>query len=97
MAVEYGDASAAFGNGECALHLMGSWDYNGAKRRSTSGEGIPDDRMGTFQFPMTDNGKGNPSDTLGGINGWLVSKNAPKEPSILFSAINISEEILVRL
>ena len=79
MAVEYGDASAAFGNGQCALHLMGSWDYNGAKRRSTSGEGIPDDRMGTFQFPMTENGKGNPSDTLGGINGWLVSKNAPKE------------------
>jgi raffinose/stachyose/melibiose transport system substrate-binding protein len=35
--------------------------------------------MGWFAFPAIPGGKGDPRETLGGINGWLVTKGAPKE------------------
>ena len=38
-----------------------------------------DDKLGWFDFPVVPGGKGEPTDTLGGINGWLVTKGAPKE------------------
>ena len=33
--------------------------------------------MGIFSMPMTPEALGDSADTLGGINGWLVSKTAP--------------------
>ena len=41
--------------------------------------GLSDDKLGWFDFPTVPGGKGEPTDTLGGINGWLVTKGAPKE------------------
>ena len=41
--------------------------------------GIPDDKLGWFPFPTVAGGKGDPDDTLGGLNGWLVTKGSPKE------------------
>jgi raffinose/stachyose/melibiose transport system substrate-binding protein len=35
--------------------------------------------MGWFAFPSVPGGKGAPEDTLGGMNGWLVTKGSPKE------------------
>lgn len=32
-----------------------------------------------FPFPTVAGGKGDPSDTLGGMNGWLITKGSPKE------------------
>ena len=39
--------------------------------RTTSSAGSPS--------PTVAGGKGEPTDTLGGINGWLVTKGSPKE------------------
>jgi raffinose/stachyose/melibiose transport system substrate-binding protein len=47
--------------------------------------------MGFFTFPIVEGGKGEPSDTLGGINGWLVSKDAPDE-AVEFLRLLLSPE-----
>ena len=54
--------------------LLGSMKANSANKL-----GIPQDKLGWFPFPMVAGGTGDPSDTLGGMNGWLVTKGSPKE------------------
>jgi raffinose/stachyose/melibiose transport system substrate-binding protein len=78
-AATYGDASGYFGDGKAAMHLMGDWDYQVAKDNSASQEGIPDDQLGILPFPTIEGGKGDPTDTLGGIGGYLFGKNASDE------------------
>ena len=79
LASDYTTAAGYFGDGKAALHLMGDWDYNVARSNSESGEGLPDDNMLFLNFPVLDGGAGDPSDTLGGINGWIFHKDAPDE------------------
>jgi raffinose/stachyose/melibiose transport system substrate-binding protein len=76
LAATYGDASGFFGDGKAAMHLMGDWDYGAMKDNSASKEGIPDDQLGILPFPTIEGGKGDPTDTLGGLGGVLFSKNA---------------------
>lgn len=79
QSAKYGDASGYFGDGKAATHFMGTWDYNLQRTRSASKEGLSDDVLGWYPFPQIPGGTGTPTDTLGGINGWLVSKGAPDE------------------
>jgi len=58
---------------------MGNWDYNTARSNSVSKEGIADENLGWFAFPAVEGGAGEPTDTLGGINGWLFSTDASDE------------------
>ena len=76
LAASYGDASGFFGDGKAAMHLMGDWDYGAMKDNSANKEGIPDDQLGILPFPTIEGGKGDPTDTLGGLGGVLFSKNA---------------------
>ena len=69
-------ASGLFGDGKGAFHLMGNWLYGTQKQNSTSGKGIPDEDLGFISFPAVKDGKGGANDTFGGINGWLVTKDA---------------------
>ena len=78
-AAGYGDASGYFGDGKAAMHLMGDWDYGVMKDNSADKAGIPDDKLGIMPFPTVPGGLGDPSDTLGGLSGWLFSKNASDE------------------
>jgi raffinose/stachyose/melibiose transport system substrate-binding protein len=75
-AATYGDASGYFGDGKAAMHLMGDWDYGAMKDNSATKKGIPDDQLGILPFPTIEGGKGDPTDTLGGLSGYLFSKNA---------------------
>ncbi len=79
QAATYGDASGYFGDGKAAMHLMGDWDYGAMKDNSASKQGIPDDQLGILPFPTIEGGKGDPTDTLGGLSGYLFSKNASDE------------------
>ncbi len=79
LAAGYGDASGYFGDGKAAMHLMGDWDYGVMKDNSASKQGIPDDQLGILPFPTIEGGKGDPTDTLGGLSGYLFSKNASDE------------------
>jgi raffinose/stachyose/melibiose transport system substrate-binding protein len=72
-------ASGLFGDGKTAMYLNGNWLYNIQRVWAADGEGLSDDQLGFFSFPMGEGGQGAPSDTLGGINGWLVGKGAPDE------------------
>lgn len=78
-AAGYASSSGVFGDGNAAMILMGDWNYQEAKTNSTSGKGLPDAKLGFFAFPSLPDQKGNSTDTLGGINGWVFSKNAPEE------------------
>ena len=58
--------------------------------------GLGDDKLGWFDFPTVAGGKGDASDTLGGINGWLVTKGAPKEAAE-FLKFFVSQDVQKRL
>ena len=79
LAFTYPQAAGHFGDGQAAMHLMGNWDYNTARTNAADGEGLSDAQLGIFSFPQVPGGAGAPTDTLGGINGWLISEGAPPE------------------
>jgi raffinose/stachyose/melibiose transport system substrate-binding protein len=68
-----------FGDGKAAMDLMGQWFLGMQAPNSASGKGVPEEDIGILTFPVVSGGKGKATDTLGGINGWLVSKTAPPE------------------
>ena len=76
LAATWPDQACFFGDGKCAMALMGNWMYGAQASNSASGEGLADDNMGMFNMPMTNGGIGDSGDTLGGINGWLFSSTA---------------------
>jgi len=79
LGVTYPQSSGQFGDGKGAMILMLNGLLGSMRVNSADKVGIPDDRLGWFPFPTVPAGKGDPSDTLGGLNGWLVTKGPPKE------------------
>ncbi len=71
-------AMGFFGDGGAVFHLMGNWVYGGQRGASQSG-GLDDDQLGLFSFPVVEGGAGEATDTFGGINGFVVAKDAPDE------------------
>ena len=85
-----------FGDGKAALLLAISSFYHTQKVFAVDKVGIPDDKLAWINFPTVPGGKGQPSDTLGGIDGWLVTKGAPKE-AVAFLKHFVSAEPQKRL
>jgi raffinose/stachyose/melibiose transport system substrate-binding protein len=79
QAAGYGDACAVFGDQKAAMHLMGEWDYNCSKDSSASKLGVGDDNLGLIPFPSIEGGKGQATDSLGGMEGYVFSKSADDE------------------
>lgn len=69
----YNEAAGVFGNQQAAIHLMGEWDIGVQTSESESGEGVSGDNLGYFNFPMVEGGLGDPSATLGGVDGWAFT------------------------
>jgi raffinose/stachyose/melibiose transport system substrate-binding protein len=90
LAMTYGDQETVMGNGEAAMELMGQWSPDVQRSNSESGEGIGDD-LGWFPFPVVEGGAGNPTDVLGGGDGFAVGVNAPDE-AVEFLRFITSEE-----
>ena len=61
------------------MDLMGQWLLGMQGPNSASGKGLAAEDIGILSFPIVPGGKGKATDTLGGINGWLVTKTAPPE------------------
>ncbi len=72
------DSYGFFGDGGAVFLLMGNWAYGSQKGASQSG-GLSDDQLGSFSFPVVEGGAGDATDTFGGINGFVVAKDAPDE------------------
>jgi raffinose/stachyose/melibiose transport system substrate-binding protein len=70
-------SAALVANHKAAMELMGGWDP-GVMASLTPDQKVPSD-LGWFPFPSVSGGKGDPSALLGGIDGYSLSKNAPKQ------------------
>ncbi|WP_246749230.1 ABC transporter substrate-binding protein [Agrobacterium rosae] len=72
-------ALGVFGDGKAAMIL--GFDNTEANQRKNAGDGkgLAPDNLGRFAFPAVEGGAGKATDTLGGLNGWAVTKNASKE------------------
>ena len=79
IGVTYPQSAGQFGDGKGAMMLMLNGLLGSMKANSADKIGIPDDKLGWFPFRTLAGGKGAPSDTLGGLNGWLITKDSPKE------------------
>jgi raffinose/stachyose/melibiose transport system substrate-binding protein len=90
----YDVASGYFGDGNAAFHLMGDWDIGAQAGNSASGEGLSEEQLGFFSFPAVEGGAGRATDTLGGINGFVLSKDAPDEAVQFLQYINSPENQL---
>jgi raffinose/stachyose/melibiose transport system substrate-binding protein len=89
-------AVGMFGDGKGAMMLAISSFYHTQKALAADKIGVPDDKIGWFNFPTVPGGAGEASDTLGGINGWLVTKDAPKE-AVAFLKAFVSEDVQKKL
>ncbi len=79
LSTSHAQSAGIFGDGKAAMDLMGQWLLGMQAPNSTSGKGVAPEDIGILSFPVVPGGKGKATDTLGGINGWLVSKSAPPE------------------
>jgi len=80
MATKSPAFTGVFGDGKAAMVLhFSALTPNQQRMNAADQKGLPREDIGLFHFPIFPDGKGKATDTLGGINGWLVTKNAPKE------------------
>ena len=83
LSTKHAESAGIFGDGKAAMDLMGQWLLGMQGPNSASGKGLSEEDIGILSFPVIAGGKGKATDTLGGINGWLVSKSAPPEVDFL--------------
>ncbi|HEX3349717.1 MAG TPA: extracellular solute-binding protein [Acetobacteraceae bacterium] len=79
LAATFPSMLGQFGDGRAAMVLSFSGTYQRQAAAAADGKGLAHDNVGLFAFPAVKGGKGQPTDTMGGINGWLVSRNAPPQ------------------
>lgn len=79
LGASWPQALGVFGDGKAAMIL--GFDNTEANQRKNAGDGkgLASDNIGRFAFPVVEGGVGKATDTLGGLNGWAVTKNASKE------------------
>ncbi|MGJ4932210.1 extracellular solute-binding protein [Bradyrhizobium sp. HKCCYLS2038] len=93
---KYSPSVGYFGDGKAAMTLAISSIYNLQRALAADKVGLTEDKVCWFDFPTVPGGKGEPTDTLGGITGWLVTKGSPKE-AVDFLKYFISKDVQTRL
>jgi raffinose/stachyose/melibiose transport system substrate-binding protein len=79
LGVSFPQSTGQFGDGKGAMTLMLNSLLGAMKANSANKVGITDDKLGWLAFPTVAGGKGDPSETLGGLNGWLITKGSPPQ------------------
>jgi len=85
-----------FGDGKAAMTLAISTVYHLQRALAADKVGLSEDKICWFDFPVVPGEKGAPTDTLGGITGWLVTKDSPKE-AVDFLKFFVSKDVQTRL
>ena len=80
----HAQSAGIFGDGKAAMDLMGQWLLGMQAPNSASGKGLPDGGHRHPVVPDLPGGKGKATETLGGINGFLVTKTAPPDATVDF-------------
>ncbi len=75
----WGEALSDFADGKAAMILGFSGLAQSLPGAATDGKGLPVADIGLMNFPTVPGGKGLPSETFGGNNGWVVSVKAPPQ------------------
>ena len=69
-----------FGDGQGALYLAGNWAIVQQADNAKDGKGISRDNLLSVPFPAGPaGGKGDGSETVGGLSGWVITKGSPPE------------------
>ncbi|GGB01889.1 ABC transporter substrate-binding protein [Brucella endophytica] len=68
-----------FGDGRAAMILAFEQTEGDQRAQASDGKGLAPENLGRFAFPIVEGGKGKATDTLGGLNGWSVTKKAPPQ------------------
>jgi raffinose/stachyose/melibiose transport system substrate-binding protein len=79
LGTKYLPSQGLFGDAKGAMVVQLNGFLQGQQKNATDGKGIPDDQIGVAPFPAVAGGKGQITDTLGGLQGFLVTKGAPPE------------------
>jgi len=72
-----GSSAGLVANHKAGMELMGAWDPGTISTLTPNQKPLPD--LGWFPFPAVPGGQGDPSAMMGGIDGYSLSPNAPKE------------------
>jgi raffinose/stachyose/melibiose transport system substrate-binding protein len=78
LGANYGNEQVLLANGQAAMELMGQW-APGANRGVAENVDTFNENLGWFPFPTVEGGAGDPSDAMGGGDGFAIGKNAPPE------------------
>jgi raffinose/stachyose/melibiose transport system substrate-binding protein len=78
MAMKAQPASGLFADGKAAMLMHGSWFVRQNPAVASDRKGLSVEQLGFLGFPMLPGGAGTAKETLVNLNGWLVSKGAPK-------------------
>ena len=96
QAATYPDSAGTFHDGKTAFHLMGIWDITEGRSDAADGKGLPDEKLGWFNFPEVKGGKGHANDIFASVDGWLVTSDAPKE-TVDFMKVWLGKDIQTKL
>lgn len=77
LGASHDEMQATFGNGKAAMELSGQWAPSVEAANSADQKGVAN--LGLFGFPSVEGGAGDPSDVVGGGNGFAIGKNASPE------------------
>jgi raffinose/stachyose/melibiose transport system substrate-binding protein len=72
-----GSSAGLVANHKAGMELMGAWDPGTIATLTPNQKPLPD--LGWFPFPSVPGGQGDPSAMMGGIDGYSLSPNAPKQ------------------
>ncbi|NMB90834.1 MAG: extracellular solute-binding protein, partial [Chloroflexi bacterium] len=78
LGASWPDEQVVMATEEAAMDLMGQWAPGAFKDSSVDKQGLGD-KLGWFPFPAVEGGAGDPTDALGGGNGFVIGKDAPPE------------------
>ncbi|MER6119691.1 extracellular solute-binding protein [Streptomyces sp. NPDC001743] len=72
-----GSSAGMLANHKAGMELMGNWEPGVVANLTPDKKPLPD--LGWFPFPTVAGGQGDPTAIMGGLDGFSLSKNAPKE------------------
>ncbi len=79
LGTKYLPSQGMFGDGKGAMGLQLNGFIQGQAKNATDGKGIPLDKIGMAPFPTLPGGKGKITDVFGGVQGFLLTKDAKPE------------------